>query len=272
MYQDTLIIVCSYLDLEDILGLTDKHDKLRQKILKLYPQEIPNMERAVKLNSPETIRYLISINAKIDSSVFYYAVKNDYLDILKSLEYYLPRFKSLYTLAILFGKLNIVKYLSSVLPYILELEEQNFKIAYTSAHLEICEYFWELGYGPSSSLLEKLCTNKHLEILKFLKSKDYIFIVDNLNIAVLNEADEVVKYLLTLNLDLKSETSYLRYAIETANLNIIKLLSKYCIYQYEHLQTAIYCKNLEIIDYLIVLGVKPKKFDYKLIAELRKNF
>jgi hypothetical protein len=271
MDNDVTLLICGYCDLEDILKITKERNEFRDKVLKLCPRELPLMKKAMKLNHYETIIYLLELGKDYEDNLFTYAIKENQLEILKFLEPDIKTlFKSLIYSAISYNRMNILKYLLSFAVDIEEIDPWKFDPAYYNARLEMCECLWDLGYKPKENIINQLCTNKHLEILKFLQSKGYTFNEYHMELAILDGACDIIQYFVSLKLNLCNNTC-LRYAIEVENMKIIKLLGKHNKYQYEHFQIALYYKNLKAIDYLASKHVKPKEYDYQLIQELRDN-
>jgi len=271
MNNDEFLVICGYCDLEDILKITKGRNEFRDKILKVCPRELPHIKKAIKLNHYETILYLLELGKDYEDELVTYAIKENQLEILKYLEPDIKTlFGSLIPSTILYNRMNILQYLLSFAVDIKEIDPWKFEPAYNNARLEMCKYLWDLGYEPNEDIIDRLCTNKHLEILKFLQSKGYTFNEGHMELVIVDEACDIVRYFLNLKLDL-CNNKCLRYAIETGNMKIIKLLGKYNKYQYEHFQIALYYKNLQAIDYLISKHVKPKEYDYELIQNIKDN-
>ncbi|XP_065682445.1 alpha-latrotoxin-Lhe1a-like [Hydra vulgaris] len=121
----------------------------------------------------DVVKYLISLNYKVDQYAFINATKNGYLDILDyfHFELNLRGPENLIDYAIKEEYLNVIKYLIS-LNY--KVDNDTFIVAAKKGQLHILDYFhFELNLRGPDDLINFATLYGHLDVVKYLISLNY---------------------------------------------------------------------------------------------------
>lgn len=223
MITDLKLVVCSYLNLEEVLILCRNEKILRDQILNRSFKILPNIADACEAGNIETVKYLyvsgvnltsnlmdiafekqytniidflLQQKLKFDNMLIYEACKNGYLDIVKLFYHY--KFMShklnwYIGIAIMHNKIEVVKFLLTDTPQ----EIVDCAVGYN--RVEILSYLYEIKkigefIYPSIDSLAEACKNGHLEIIKYLHSRGVHFYTKHANIAYYNGHFDIIQF------------------------------------------------------------------------------
>jgi ankyrin repeat protein len=227
LVPDTELLMYSYLPLEEILTIFKDDLIMRNKILKIYPYELPSIEVATLNGDLETLKYLVSLGIKLKPVLMEMASQN--------------------------GHLEIVKYLVSI-----DVKPTSDAINYASAngHLEIIKYLVSLGVKPRSKAIDDASTNGYLEIVKYLYSIGVVPTSNAINFASGNGHLEIVKYLYSIGAVPTSNA--MDFATRNGHLETINFLKSIGV-QKTTIANNEYSNSFPFIPSRYQLGVRPPR-------------
>ena len=254
---DTEILMFGYLPLEDILTLFRDNHTTRDKIIKIYFLEIPNIEDAIKGRDLETLKYVVELGKQeLPYRALRTAIIFDTLDIFKYLVGLrkLETFPDQYILdtAVEHCRLEIVKFIMGL--GIKNLKPSKYCLSSACKNLELLKYLVGLGLRPTKSLLYEVAED--FETFKYLLELGITPNIEHLEYYSRCASIEFLKYLIVNNFAVNN--NILRRYASRGLLDILKLANekgyKMC---WRILESAVNNNNYPVCEYLLDIGVKP---------------
>lgn len=227
MISELKYIVCSYLNLEQILNLYRNKLSVRNKIISLYFKSLPDINREVRIQNLETVIYLHQSGVKLIADNLIQATAN--------------------------GNLKMVKYICEHISISKDILHISSNYACNGGYLEIIKYFLSIGFKPPFTTLQNACAGGHFELLKFLMQNGVKPTVDTINCASKYGKFEIVKFLISEGISPTPDTA--NKACIGGNLEIVKYLFQHEVEPSpDAIEFASTHGHLDIVNFLIERG------------------
>lgn len=194
--QDTLLIVYSYLDLEDLLRVSKENLKLRNLSLKLHPPNIINLTRACEIGHVETVSWLITDRQQKPGSVHLEtACIHRHFPIVKLLCDNGVKATS-DCLHFAHGSADIIEFLAKIIAKVnIQPKVECLYYAAIHGHCTILQYLISGGLKLNQQFLRKACNCGHFSVVKYLIAENIKPTTEDFISAKLNGHDEIALYL-----------------------------------------------------------------------------